>query len=236
MISKRNSNIEMLRIIAMLFIAAQHMFSQTSLISSDGSIGVNILIFFGSGARIAVNIFLFIGIWFMTKKTFSAKRPLELYLTTFLYTVGITLGVFISGNCSVEDLFKSFMPYNYNLLWFTSAYITLHLISPFLNFALMLQRKKLELLLFILAIPICFYSTFKAFSANYLIDLIYFWFAYLFIGYIKLYHIPMIKKHSAKSYLIVGVIIYSVLAYSELFSKTFFSEQYVYGITRARLE
>ena len=64
-LSNRKSNFELLRIIAMLLIIMGHISGQafdSTRITESGKIFVTIM---GSGSRIAVNLFLMIGIWFI---------------------------------------------------------------------------------------------------------------------------------------------------------------------------
>ena len=54
---QRNSNIELLRILAMFMIVSGHFIGQSGIAKCNQSLDEFGLIFFGSGMRIAVNVF-----------------------------------------------------------------------------------------------------------------------------------------------------------------------------------
>lgn len=63
---ERNSSFELLRIIAMLAIVFGHVAAQAfdrEILSTGNN---NFLLILGSGSRIGVNLFVMIGVWFLT--------------------------------------------------------------------------------------------------------------------------------------------------------------------------
>lgn len=82
----RTSNFELFRIVSMFLIIAGHLTSEGGAFS-DNTSGVtrDIVILMGSGARIAVNLFIMIGCWFMVDSEFSSKRILKLYSETWIH-------------------------------------------------------------------------------------------------------------------------------------------------------
>lgn len=77
---KRESNFELLRILAMMMIVCGHLVSQG--LCPNYSAGYNLHIsiaFISSMSRIAVSIFLLIGTYFMVDTSFKANRILNLY-------------------------------------------------------------------------------------------------------------------------------------------------------------
>lgn len=71
---KRDANIELLRIVSMILIIAGHLVEQNNVIEKINGISLFTALLLGSAYRIAVNIFLLIGVWFMVNKEFSARR------------------------------------------------------------------------------------------------------------------------------------------------------------------
>ena len=102
---ERNSNIELLRIVAMIAIVSGHLISQGGDISYLSTRIISI--FLGSAARIAVNIFLFIGVYYMVDSDFKIERVLNLWGQLFLYTSCFTLiAILFKWHISVKDIIK----------------------------------------------------------------------------------------------------------------------------------
>ena len=74
----------------MLAIVSGHFVGQSGILDNANGINEFILYIIGFGQRIAVNIFLIIGTWFMVDRDFKAKRVVKLYSQVFIYTVTIT--------------------------------------------------------------------------------------------------------------------------------------------------
>ena len=185
----RNSNIELLRIIAMFFIVAGHFISQSGNIEYSFCVNDFILVFLGSASRIAVNVFLIIGVWFMVDSKFSADRILKLYIQVITYSLPITVAMLFLNreNVSIKDFARGFLPFWGRGLWFASAYITLMLFKPLLDKILNWNKKELGLLVGLMFVFISLVSTLPDVQEGYVIDSVWFLVVYLFAGYIKKY-------------------------------------------------
>lgn len=76
---KRSSNFELLRIVLMLVIVLNHVAAQAfdrDVILLQNNVFLCVV---GYGSRIAVNLFLMTGVWFMLDSEFQGKRVLKLY-------------------------------------------------------------------------------------------------------------------------------------------------------------
>ena len=110
---KRNSNIELLRIISMFFIVAGHFIAQSGNILYAFCLNDYFLVFLGSAARIAVNIFLIIGVWFMVDSNFSVDRIIKLYIQVITYSWPITVAMLFFNReyVSMKDFARGFLPF-----------------------------------------------------------------------------------------------------------------------------
>lgn len=202
----RNSNIEFLRIVSMLFIVCGHMINQGGIGTTGGKLVYMLL---GSGARIAVNIFLLIGVWFMVGSKFKAKRVIDLYINVWIYTVPITVVmVILQAPTNMKAVVRGFFPLTGHPLWFVAAYITLLLLSPYLNKALKLDSKAYGLLVALLSLFICGIATLPGLQDGYLCDSLWFLYVYLLIGWLKNHIMDKIKKINSCWFLGMGVFIY----------------------------
>lgn len=128
----RKSNYELLRILAMLLIIAGHFYGQTSDYHTEGGI---FLKFFCYGLRVAVNLFLMIGVYFMVEKRFNASRVFKIWNCVWFWSVTLTAIIVLMGiHIQITHIFMCMFPVFFYNLWFASAYIILLLLSPSLNF------------------------------------------------------------------------------------------------------
>ena len=208
---ERSSNFELLRIFAMLAIVLGHFISQSG--SYDILSGTNLLIatFLGSASRVAVSVFLTMGIWFMLDSKFKSSRVLNLYGQLFFYTTSIFV---ILKLCHVQistfNTICSFFPFFSFALWFVSAYIMLILLAPFLNKILEIERTTLKKFLIILFVFIPLLSTIWIKMDTKLCVLIYFIYAYLYVGYFKKY-IYVYLKFNKYIGLTISLLVYLIL-------------------------
>lgn len=131
----RNSNIELLRIIAIVMIVIHHM-AQNNLIYINGTIANKSLgvILLGIG-QIGVSIFILITGYFQITKDFRSEKILKLWLQVLFYSVIIWILCIKLNiiNVSKENLIGAIFPISYNQYWFISSYLILYIFSPFIN-------------------------------------------------------------------------------------------------------
>lgn len=103
----RNSNFEILRIIAMLLIIAGHLTFQSGILNTDSN-NKFFAVILGSGLGVADNIFVLISAYFLTNIKFSTKRILKIYLEVWTYTVPITIIMLFCGRqwIGIKDGYK----------------------------------------------------------------------------------------------------------------------------------
>lgn len=146
-IIKRDSNIELLRIISMFSILILHINglglnlpNEMSLIKGITYQGY-LKLFIESLTIIGVNCFVLISGFYGIKP--KIKNLLSLYIqctfiAAFIYTIMYLIGYI---NISVKDIIKIFLPFSRGQ-WFITAYVGLYLISPILNKAISYFNKK----------------------------------------------------------------------------------------------
>lgn len=223
---ERSSNFELLRIFAILAIILGHFIGQSG--CYDILSGTNLLIatFLGSAHRIAVSVFLIMGIWFMVDAKFKASRVLNLYGQLIFYTVSIfTILKIYHVHISLFKTIRTFFPFFSFALWFVSAYIILILLSPFLNKILELERTILKKFLIILFIFIPLLSTMWIHMDTKLCVIFYFMYAYLYVGYFKKY---LYQKFKLNKY--IGLIIAGLIYITFVLLKYYFLQTHNLGI------
>lgn len=133
----RRSNIELLRIVAMVMIVASH-FAIHGGFKYEDEISLNSvwITFFGSGGKLGVDIFLLISGYFsVTSKRFRYSRVIRLWLQGFFYAVGIYLVLILTKAVKFKtvDFLLNFIPVSAQIWWFLTCFFIITLLSPLLN-------------------------------------------------------------------------------------------------------
>lgn len=148
---KRMANIELLRIVAMIFVVSLHYLGKggTLLAWGDANFMTNTWIawFIQAFALVAVNVYVLIGGYFLTDSSFKISRILKLWLQIFFYSAGIWLIFLLLGQ--VPEMYSGaywvsmfMLPVTSGHYWFASSYIFLCLLAPFLGLAARKMTRK----------------------------------------------------------------------------------------------
>lgn len=148
---ERNSAIEILRIIAMLFIVLSHACSHGEIDRVSAPITLNKLFLqWSTLGGIGVNLFFMISGYFLCEKEFKRTSISRLLAQGWFYSIALFL-VFKFGfgyDYSLSELVLVFLPTLFYEYWFLTAYLVLLLLSPFINAMInALSRKQFLLLI-----------------------------------------------------------------------------------------
>lgn len=215
--SKKNTNIEILRIIMIFLIVANHCNTCGYDMSSSP---VQFNYFFAkmfTFGTIANHVFLIITGYFMIKSKPNLKKILNLIFQMVFYSVAIYLILVLTKMIPFNkiDLVKSLLPIIFGN-WFILYYFVLYLLSPFINKVLLaLNKKELNLLLFITLLLFSIIPTFTTNVIDYnwhtLFILDYIIGAYININYDQI-------KNRYKSYYLIIIFILLILSNMTLFT------------------
>ncbi len=221
--SIRQSNFELLRIIAMCMIIAMHYMTkgmQLPKLSADTSLHNIVFRLIFAFCSSAVNVYVFISGYFAIDAKWSVGKLIRLWLQVLLYSILIPVILNIAGvvNISLLDLSvkqQIFLPISYEHYWFATAYVMLYLFSPILTTAIkQLDKKQLGTVIIATLTVFCGFKSVNPYLIpwdKYGDDVIWFIVLYLIAGYIRMYGIPMIDK--GKKGLLV-YILFSVLTFA----------------------
>lgn len=122
---QRQINLEILRILCMLFIVTGHI---------GGRSGIESFSSFATIAPHAVNCFILISGYFLITSKFKIERVLRTAIETIFYAFTITIVLYIFGKASMYDIAKSIMPFAPTKFsyWFVNKYLAVILLSPFI--------------------------------------------------------------------------------------------------------
>lgn len=203
----RSANIELLRIIAMLFVVVLHYLGKggTLLAWGDANFSGNTYLAWGmeAFALVAVNVYVLIGGYFLVDCRFKIMRIVKLWLQVFFYSAGIWLLFLALGKVPADYngtyWYSMFLlPITSQHYWFASIYIFMCLLAPFMGLAARKMSKK-QLKTCIIVLMILFSRVWKIFLplSSPIDDKGYgiIWFVCLFMiaAYIRLY-VPVNRK------------------------------------------
>ena len=211
----RQSNIELLRIFATLFVIAHHfaIYSGFEFYSKAISFNKLWIQFIKMSGGIGIDVFVLIsGYFLISKKEVNTNKIVKLWTQIFFYSTFIYIAfVFFKAiPFEIKEFVKNLLPISFSKWWFASTYFLLYLLSPYINSMIKSLDKKcfIEFLL-IFGLLWCVIPTFTGilFQSNNLI-----WFAYLYClgAYIRLYN-PIVNK-SMKSFFLILIMIITAIA------------------------
>lgn len=210
---ERNSNIELLRIVLMLIIIFWHCVVHycDNIYFENVSKPVSTLLFMSFSAM-AVNSFLAISGLFGIK--FKIERLVSFIVQALFYSVSIFVFFKLTfhGRYAISETFPNVIfPITFGKWWFLSTYVTLFLISPFLNKGVEYLSKKQFLALIIILLVFEFLaSIFK--SPNWISGtsdtLYHFIVVYLTIRFFILHNVSI--KYPSISYLFFSLALFCI--------------------------
>jgi surface polysaccharide O-acyltransferase-like enzyme len=224
----RRANFELLRVLAMLFVVLGHLFGEGHLLAHAGkgaALGASVAL--GWGARVAVNLFVLAGCWFLVEATrpgmpafAPGRRWWKLHFTVLCWTVPLTVAALAMGaHPAAKDVAKGFLPYFGRPLWFASAWMTLLLAVPFLRRALAWEGRKLGGAVALGGVVFVVNSTLADFRDGYLTDVFWFLYLYFFVGWARLHAPERLKKIPGWVALVGGLAVYAALVVPEWWAR-----------------
>lgn len=188
-IKERVSNIEVLRIIAMLMIILHHytVYGGTDklYLLSNGYFFNVFLLQIATLGELGVNVFVLILGYYSVKGSFSIKKILKLEIQVVFYSV---IGYLLLGHgFSIKEFIQNCMPVLFNKYWFFSVYMIIYMISPFINAALNAMSRRVHF--YICTIMFLFWSVIPSFTLQnmYVNEVLWFLTLYIIAAYIRLY-------------------------------------------------
>ncbi len=214
-----NISIDVLRIMAMLMVTVLHATGHGLKMAKIEvfSVAYWIVLLFNTFSLVAVNCFVLISGYFLSKKNTSPQKLLSLWLQVWTYSVGIyvvlCLMPSVNVGFSIERLIECFCPLLSNQYWFFTCYFLLYLISPILNKLITVwSRQEYKRTLIVLIVVFSLIPSVNiwgdSFGTNCGYGLIWFIVLYLIAAYIRKYS-PLQPVRLWMAYMIPCVILCS---------------------------
>ena len=190
---QREFNIELYRIVLMIFIISHHYVVNSGLLDlmyqDPFSLKSIYLFIFGAWGKIGINCFVLITGYFMCTSKITLKKFLKLILEVEFYKVTFYLIFLISGyeSFSIKNFIKAFLPVISITTNFVGCYIIFYLLIPFINILIEnISQKQHIALLMVLLFMYSIIGNIPSFQVN--MNYVGWYFVIYLIGsYIRLY-------------------------------------------------
>ena len=231
MTQKRNANIELLRIVAMLMILTLHFNFQSKALLELGEPASHVRIFATILEAIAitgVNVYVLISGYFLSASTVKFSKMLQLILQVYFYTLLVSVAMMFVGAYTVrpEDkldrTLKYLFPISAEHYWFVTAYVIMYALAPVMNAAVnTLKRKQMKAVIIGLlfwfcviksVVPVQFGTDRMGYDFGWFICL------YLIAAYIRKYNV-VIFRDAKRSAIVFAVSAAVIAALSLVFYK-----------------
>lgn len=159
--SERNYGIDLLKIVAMMFICVLHVcnFGGLNFSAASNPYNYRLVMMLKSLTYGALNMYAIISGFVGYNKKFKLSRPLLIWLELIFYTLTSTLliTVFTPSILPENAWFKSIMPVMTREYWYMTAYFGMVVLMPVLNAAV--QKASVKTLSFVTLGVLVFYCT-----------------------------------------------------------------------------
>lgn len=211
----RDSRFELLRIFAMLMIVMHHYVCHGNFeVGSNLSLNKIIIECSYFGGKIGINLFVLITGYFMIKSKWRFRKVLELWGEIFFYSVIITtvFGCLGYVDISIGNVIKAIFPILFCRHNYTTTYILLYILIPFINILVKnINKRQLDTLIIglfiILSVIPTIMKIYPGWTNNAYSYLLWMMFVYIVGARIRLYDTKRnAKKLLGTSILLIGLI------------------------------
>lgn len=197
---KRESNLDLLRIVSMLLIIFLHSIDHSGVLEAAEVAalpGYAYVRFMYALTQVCVNCYVLISGYFLVNSKFRLQKLAVLWLEVVFYSLVIKAIFMAAGYTpfSLISLISCFFPILTGRYWFITIYFGLYLVSPFLNLAIHAMNQKqhtaLNLLLFALfSVWISLWPSMAGMNAGGGYGLAWFVVLYFAAAWFRLYYHP----------------------------------------------
>lgn len=221
----RQSNIELLRIIAILFVLLDHangmIIGLPLKADFDGSLSASATkIFFDSLAVGGVDIFVLISGWFGIHASLKGVARYVFQVAFLLLLLFAVFCIYDHNYLTVDNIRATFCLYGG--YWFIIAYLGLYLLSPVLNaFVETASKRQFKVLLVSLYLFQCYFTWLTGYVDYYSgYSITFFCLLYLTARYVRLYPIKIIGDRGLAIFCGITIIITVIVSVSLYFTGT----------------
>lgn len=207
--SERNSNIELYRIIVMLFIVAHHSIVNSGvlelMVEEPLSLKSTFAYLLGMWGKTGINCFVMITGYFMCTSHISGRKFVKLLLEVLFYDLAIG-SIFLLTDYTpftLKEVAKICLPIKDITSGFTSAFLVFFLTIPFLNKLIHNLTEKEHLFLILLSTGIYVLPRYLPFVKSQMNYVVWFGVIYFIASYLRLHADKVYKSENAQFWCIM---------------------------------
>lgn len=217
-IKERDSNIELLRIVCILFVLIHHFIVHSlypDSVTLDGDINTYrvVCIFINGFVYVGVNCFILISGYYGIK--FRFRSLMNLYCICVFFTVIATLMKMCVTDVTLNKglLYSIFLPFSHSEWWFITCYVALYLISPALNKSVQyLGRNEFILTIALLTVLNVYLGYFWHQHNVDGFNLLQFIYVYYIGAFLKKFPLEQLNRKNSLLLYITGALLWSLLS------------------------
>jgi surface polysaccharide O-acyltransferase-like enzyme len=157
---ERNYGVDLLRIVAMLFILILHVLGHGGILEESVPLSIHYELawFLEISAYCAVNCYSLISGFVGYDSQFRYANIIYLYLQVIFYTVLVTciFAICMPGSVGVKYFIKAIFPFAFGTYWYFTAYFGMFFLIPFMNY--FIKKLSGELASKMILIIVCVFS------------------------------------------------------------------------------
>lgn len=133
--SVRASNIELCRIVCMLFVIAHHCVWHGGAVNMELCTNKIVALLLYPGGKLCFDTFIVISMWYLVDASFKTVRFAKVWFETLLYSLLTTIIAFFAGGgtLSVVEIGSAFFPISGGVQGYVQTYLAFYLLMPFLS-------------------------------------------------------------------------------------------------------
>jgi len=185
---RRESGLELLRILAMVMIVCHHYAVHNLVQAESGTVTLRFITAFGGFGKLGVNIFILISGYFLCTEKFKLKKLIKLIFQISLFSFVLTLCFYLYHNPYAIGMRQVIRSLYIDRYWFAFVYLFLFALFPFINLVIFDINEKMHG--FVLCVGFIFLAVLQRIGLS--LDDVYsnlIWFIYVYMvgAYIRKY-------------------------------------------------
>ena len=198
--NKRNSKLELLRIISIFFIVLSHYVVHSGLNIDNLPLGFNKIILdiciLGNVGTMLLG--LISGYFLINSNKVKIKKIIHFWLQVFFYSffIYLLLLLFNKENFNIKSLFLNMFPITFKRYWFATTYFIMYLFHPYINKFINSMAKREHFYFIVLGTAIFYVMSTLTTMDYYGNELIYFLILYIIGAYLSKYKDIFIYKNN----------------------------------------
>lgn len=195
----RMTNLELLRMIAMMMVVTIHICNHGGLVdlAQKGTFSYYVVWTLFGLSFVAINVYILISGYFLVESSFSSWRLVKMEMQIWFYSMVILSLFWIFGDVEhdLKYLVYCLTPVVSDFYWFATMYVGMYLLSPILNaFVRSISKRQFQCVLLLLFVLLSAWTNIFYYTSgmNIVEGVSIAWFVavYLFGAYIRMYYIP----------------------------------------------